>query len=93
MFERGVGSRGSHCILDDKGIEMHPALVEPETGKPYRFLEENEDLRNTVLTLVHNGAAEDLFDVRDVPVRPIPDRDVAFEVAWGEFREGKVYEV
>ncbi len=93
MFERGVGSRGSHCILDEKGIEMHPALVDPETGKPYRFLEENKDLRNTVLTLAYNGASEDFFDVSDVPVRPIPDRDVAFEVAWGEFREGKVYEV
>jgi hypothetical protein len=93
MFERGAGSRGSHCILDETGIEMHASLVDPATGRPYRFKKVNEELRKSVLCAAYNGKAEDLFDLRDEPVRPIPDRDIAFEPAWTEFREGKIFEV
>ena len=93
MFERGVGSRGSHCILDESGIEMHPGLVDPETDGPYRFLSENEELRKTVLLVSYDEAAGDLFTGRDLPVRPIPTRDIAFEPAWTEYREGKIFEI
>ncbi len=93
MFDRGVGSRGSHCILDESGIEMHPALVDPATGKPYRFKQENAELRKQVLCVRHNPAAEDLFDLQTVAPRPIPDRQIAFEPAWTEYREGKIYSV
>jgi len=93
MFERRVGSRGSHCILDDAGETMHPALVDPATGEPYRFKKENEELRRIVLSARYNSDAEDLFDLWDIPVRPIPDRNIAFEPAWTEFREGKIFEL
>jgi hypothetical protein len=91
MFDRQAGSRGSHCILDEHGIEMHPALVDPETNRPYRFRQENTELRNRILHLRYNPAAEDLFDLWDEPPRPIPDRQIAFEPAWAEFREGRIY--
>jgi len=91
MFDRGAGSRGSHGILDDGGAEMHPALIDPATGRPYRFKEENLALRDEILHLRYNPKAADLFDVRVQAPRPIPDRDVAFETAWAEFREGKIY--
>ena len=91
MFERAAGSRGSHCILDEDGIEMHPGLIDPDTGEPYRFRRENEALRNQVLCARHDAAGEDLFELWDVAPRPIPDRDVAFEPAWAEFREGTIY--
>ncbi len=93
MFERGTGSRGSHCILDEGGIEMHPRLVDPQTGAPYRFLEENKALREVVVSLAFNEKKTGLFDVWDVPVRPIPVRDIAFEPAWTEFRQGRIYEI
>ncbi|MGA2265296.1 MAG: FAD-binding protein [Phycisphaerae bacterium] len=93
MFQRGAGSRGSHCILAADGVEMHPALVDPDTGKPYRFCPENADLRNSILHLRYNSDAEDLFDVWDSPPRAIPSRDIAFEPAWAEFREGRIYKV
>jgi hypothetical protein len=32
-----------------------------------------------------------LFDLRDVAPRPVPDRQIAFESAWTEYREGKIY--
>ena len=72
---------------------MHPALINPATGRPYRFKEENQSLRNEILQLTYNPAAPDLFDVDIVEPRAVPDRDISFEVAWAEFREGKIYEL
>lgn len=91
MFQRQAGSRGSHCILDERGIEMHPALIDPATNQPYRFRQENTELRNHILHLRYNPAAQDLFDVWDESPRPIPDRQIAFEPAWAEFRDGRIY--
>jgi len=93
MFERGAGSRGSHCILADDGTEMHPALIDPATQQPYRFRPENESLRGRILYATYDPDADELFDLRDVEPRPIPDRDIAFEPAWAEFREGRVFDL
>ncbi len=93
MFDRGVGSRGSHCILDEAGVEMHPALVDPATNAPYRFKQENEELRNSILCARYNPQAEHLFDLRDIEPRPVPDRQIAFEPAWAEYREDRIFDV
>jgi len=93
MFERGVGSRGSHCILDPAGEPMHPKLIDPETDQPYKVKPENEDLRNEILLLRYDPEAADLFATRTETPRPIPDRDIAFEPAWTEYRDGTVYEI
>jgi succinate dehydrogenase/fumarate reductase flavoprotein subunit len=92
MIDRGAGSRGSHCMLADDGIEMHPALIDPAGGKPYRFREENKGLRDRILCLRYNCEAEDFFDLWDIAPRPIPDRNIAFEPAWTEYRDGKIFE-
>jgi succinate dehydrogenase/fumarate reductase flavoprotein subunit len=93
LFDHNAGSRGSHCILDPEGIDMHPKLIDPDTDAPYRFQGENEALRNEILCVIHNEDSDDLFDVRVTPPRPIPNRNIAFEPAWSEFREGKVYHI
>ncbi|MBN2581785.1 MAG: FAD-binding protein [Planctomycetes bacterium] len=93
MFERGAGSRGSHCILDPDGTDMHPKLVDPETGKPFRFVPENEALRNEIVQLWFDAKAADLFAWNTVAPRPLPERQIAFEPAWTEYREGKIYEL
>jgi len=93
MFDRAAGSRGSHCVLDPEGAEMHPKLIDPETDEPYRFLDENEDLRGTILHVSYDPSAPELFRVRDVGARAIPERDVAFEVAWREYREGEIFDL
>ena len=93
MFERGAGSRGSHCILADDGPSMHAALTDPTAGEAYRFRAENESLRDEILNIRYDADAGDLFDVRLEAPRPIPDRDVAFEPAWADFREGSIYDV
>ena len=99
LFDRGAGSRGSHCILDPEGTEMHPDLVDPETGKPYRCKPDNEDLRQEIL-LVGLAAAlgnevdpDDPFCAKTEAPRPIPDRRIAFEPAWTEYRTGRIYKV
>jgi len=92
MIQRGAGSRGSHCILDESGVEMHPGLIDPATGKPYRFKEEDQALRQHVLYVRYNPREGDLFDLRDGVPRPADHRDIAFEPAWAEFREGGIYE-
>ena len=93
MFERSGGSRGSHCILDESGTEMHPRLIDPDTSQPYRLKSENEALRNTILCVRYNPQAEDLFDLWDVEPREMPDRQVAFELTWAQYRDGKIFEV
>ena len=91
MLRRGAGSRGSHCVLDAGGAAMHPLLIDPATKEPYRFLGENVTLREQVLCLRHDPQSPDLFAAWDVPARPIPHRDAAFEVAWAQFRSGQVF--
>ena len=93
MFDRAAGSRGSHCILAADGPEMHPKLIDPRSGRSYRFRQENEALRRTILTTRHNPQSPDLFDLSDTPPRPVPAREIAFEPAWREYREGKIYDV
>jgi succinate dehydrogenase/fumarate reductase flavoprotein subunit len=94
MLDRGAGSRGSHCVLADDGIEMHPALLDPDSGCPYRFREENEALRQRILLVKYREGEEaegPLFDVREETPRPVPRIDAAFEPAWLDYREGRVF--
>ncbi len=93
LFQRGAGSRGSHCILDPEGIEMHPKLIDPASGEPYRFKPENESLRQSILHLRYDGEADGLFEAWDEQPRPIPDRQIAFEPAWSEYRKGTIFSV
>ena len=92
ILERGAGSRGSHCILDPSGEPMHPYLTDPETGAPYRFLPENESLREEILHLAYDPCAEDLFATWVEPPRPMPRRDAAFETAWRDYRDGAIFD-
>ncbi len=91
MFERGAGSRGSHCILDPAGEQMHPRLIDPDSGEPLRFTGENEALRNEILCLAYDPDQGDLFRTWLEAPRPIPEPDVPFETAWAQYRRGDIY--
>ena len=91
MLRRGAGSRGSHCVLDDQGEPMHPLLTDPNTHQPYRVKPENLALREHILTVRYSPDAPELFEARDERPRAMPERDVAFEVAWKQYREGDIY--
>jgi hypothetical protein len=70
---------------------MHERLIDPGTDQPYRIRPENVSLRQTILRIRHEPGRPDLFVAEDVPVRPIPRRETAFEPAWAEFRAGRIY--
>ncbi|HBG26425.1 MAG: hypothetical protein A2Y10_10075 [Planctomycetes bacterium GWF2_41_51] len=90
LLKSGSGSRGSHLVLIDDGIEIHPDVKDPDTGKPLKFKPENKDLRNSMIRIQFNESTGQ-FECRSVPVRPAPKDTKAFEPAWTDYREGKIY--
>ncbi len=91
LLEAGGGSRGSYLVLDEGGMEIHPAVLDAATGKPMRFRPENERLRACVLRVWYDPAKPDLFGCVETPVRPIPTGRKAFEPAWEDYRQGRIY--
>ena len=90
-IESGGGSRGSFMVMREDGDGIHPNLVDPSTQRPFAFVPENEVLRKTIAEVEIDSADEATFKIKRVPVRPIPARDDAFELAWTAYRTGEVY--
>jgi succinate dehydrogenase/fumarate reductase flavoprotein subunit len=91
-IEAGGGSRGSFMVMREGGDAIHPDLVDPSTRRPFAFIAENEDLRGTIAEVELTSLDHGDFSFRRVPIRAIPARDDAFEVAWAVYRSGQVYE-
>jgi succinate dehydrogenase/fumarate reductase flavoprotein subunit len=91
LLEQGSGSRGSHLVLAEDGIEIHPDVIDKTTGKPLKFKPENKDLRNTIIRIKYDSGAADLFRTQNIAIRPALTDRKAFEPAWQDFREGKIY--
>ncbi len=91
LLKAGSGSRGSHLVLSEDGVEIHPDIKDPETGETLKFKRENEELRSTILRITIDEHASEMFCCEGVPVREMPRERKAFEVAWSEHREGKIY--
>jgi len=92
LLGQGGGSRGSYLVLGADGIQIHPPVVNKAAGKPLKFKPENETLRNSILRLKYYPQAEDMFVCENVPVRAAPTDGKAFERAWQDYREAKIYE-
>ena len=90
LLEQGSGSRGSHLVLDENGLEVHPD-VHNDHKRPLKFKPENTSLRDFVLQVEYDGQEPDLFRCRNVPVRTMPRTRKPFEPAWRDYREGKIY--
>jgi succinate dehydrogenase/fumarate reductase flavoprotein subunit len=91
LLKAGSGSRGSHLVLSEDGVGIHPDIKDPDTGKALKFKPENKDLRNTIIRIQFNQAASE-FECKSVPVRSAPKDRKAFEPAWKDYREGKIYQ-
>lgn len=91
LLETGSGSRGSHLVLSDDGIEIHPDVIDRRTGRPLKFKPENQALRKSILRVQYDGQSPDLFSCESVKVRTAPTERKAFEPAWQDYREGKIY--
>ncbi len=91
LLEQGGGSRGSHLVLSDRGIEIHPDIIDQATGNPLRFKPENKELRNSILQIRFDPQKPELFSCDNIPVREAPTSGRAFELTWRDFREGRIY--
>ena len=91
FLKAGGGSRGSYLVLTEDGVEVHPDIKDPDTGKCLKFLPENEELRKIVIRIQADTASEDMFVSQTVPVRPAPKDRKAFESAWADYRENNIY--
>jgi succinate dehydrogenase/fumarate reductase flavoprotein subunit len=90
-LRQGGGSRGSYLVASQAGREIHPGLIDGQTGRPLRYLPENESLRQSILRLRYDAAQADLFSCQNISPRPAPPAPTAFEPAWADFREKRIY--
>ena len=91
LLEQGSGSRGSHLVITEDGIQIHPDIVDKTTSEPLKFKPENRALRNSILRIRYDPQATELFGCENVPVRDVPAESKAFEPAWRDYRDGKIY--
>ncbi|MHC4556786.1 MAG: FAD-binding protein [Planctomycetota bacterium] len=91
LLKQGSGSRGSHLVLSKDGMEIHPDVIDKATNKPLKFKPENESLRSSILQIEYDESSLDLFRGHNVELRPTPTDRKAFEPAWQDYREGKIY--
>ena len=91
LLQLGSGSRGSHLVLADDGAEIHPDITNKTTGNTLKFKPENEQLRNSILQIEYDPDEPDLFRCNTIEPRPVPTLGKAFELAWQDYREGKIY--
>jgi succinate dehydrogenase/fumarate reductase flavoprotein subunit len=91
LLGQGSGSRGSHLVLVEDGVEIHPDVIDKATGKPLKFKPENQSLRNSILHIEYDESSPDLFRSTTIKLRPAPKERKAFEPAWQDYREGKIY--
>jgi succinate dehydrogenase/fumarate reductase flavoprotein subunit len=87
------GSRGSYLVLSPHGIPIHPDILDKATGEPLAFRPENQDLRDKILRIRYDEGAPDLFECTAVAPRLMPTDRKAFEPAWKDFREGRIYQL
>ncbi len=98
LLRQGSGSRGSHLVIVRDGVEIHPGIIAPVSsgedrngGKALKFKPENPSLRDSVLRVEYDDSLPDMFRCESVKLRAAPGNAKAFEPAWRDYREGKIY--
>ncbi len=91
LLEQGSGSRGSHLVVAKDGIEIHPGIIAAATGKTLKFKPEKPSLRDSVLRVEYDDSLRSFFRCENVKLRVASRDRKAFEPAWRDFREGKIY--
>jgi len=91
LLEQGGGSRGSYLVLADDGAEIHPDITNKTTGQTLKFKPEQEQLRNSILQIEYDLDETDFFRCKNIEPRSAQTLSKAFEPAWQDYREGKIY--
>jgi len=71
--------------------QLHRAPEDRCGGKVLKFKPENLSLRDSVLRVEYDDSLPDMFRCESVELRSAPSDAKAFEPAWRDFREGKIY--
>lgn len=90
LLEQGGGSRGSHLVLSSDGIAVHSSVLD-KNGRELRYKPENKELRHSILRIIFDADTDELFTISSVAVRPVPKDRKAFEPAWQDYRDGKIF--
>jgi hypothetical protein len=90
LLEQGGGSRGSYLVLSSDGIAVHSSVLD-KNGRELRYKPENKELRHSILRIIFDADTDELFTVSSVAVRPVPKDRKAFEPAWQDYRDGKIF--
>jgi len=93
LLEQGSGSRGSHLVLSEDGIEIHPDITDNIRDKSLKFKPENEQLRNSVLRLAYDINTAELFRTENIVLRSPPSGRKAFESLWRDFRQASIFKI
>jgi succinate dehydrogenase/fumarate reductase flavoprotein subunit len=91
LREKG-GSRGSFLVTTDDGQAVHPMLRDSTEKTPLCCLPENVELRGSIFQVVADDAEPYGFKCEAVPVRKLTTDAKAFEAAWRDYRDGRIYE-
>lgn len=91
LLDQGCGSRGSYIVVCNDGMEIHPDIKNSATGESLKFKPENKKLRNSIIQVRYSSQQPGLFECKTIPVRKAPKTRKAFEPAWTDFREGKIF--
>ena len=91
LLELGGGSRGSHLVIARDGTEIHPDIIAAATGKTLKFKPEKKSLRKSILRVEYDDSLRSYFRCDRIELRAAPSDRKAFEPAWRDFREGKIY--
>jgi succinate dehydrogenase/fumarate reductase flavoprotein subunit len=90
LLEKGGGSHGSYLVLSSDGIAVHPSVLN-KNGRELRYKPENKELRHSILRITFDADTDELFTISSVAVRPAPKDRKAFEAAWQDYRDGKIF--
>jgi hypothetical protein len=66
-------------------------VIDKATNEPLKFKPENESLRGSILQIEYDESSPDLFKSNTIELREAPTDRKAFEPAWQDYRDGKIY--
>ena len=87
LIERGGGSRGGYMILDRDG----DLAVKTKRGNELPHRSENLAMRAEILEACLAAGGD--FDVRPVPVRPLPNDESWYETTWRQWLRGEIFRI
>jgi hypothetical protein len=69
---------------------VHSSVLD-KNGRELRYKPENKELRHSILRIIFDADTDELFTISSVAVRPVPKDRKAFEPAWQDYRDGKIF--